>query len=180
MVIDKFVFNPDSTLAGASIRMARGAFRFMSGVGSKKAYRIVTPTATIGIRGTEVDVAVDRGLGTAILVFKGAVQLCNRRSGECTLVKAGCGAAISAPDGSLRSPRTGSAKSSLIETSFPLIEQQRRLRQPFRVNTRGCDQVGVPPNTSPVGSRRASVAPEPAGREDTPTEGGGNGGGSER
>jgi hypothetical protein len=163
VVIDRYVFNPDKSLASVSINMTRGAFRFISGGGPKRAYKIRTPTATIGIRGTEVDVAVDRQLGTGVLVFKGAVQLCSRRSGQCNLVRSGCGAAVARPDGQMWSPNSGRTKSQLINTNFPLIQQQRRFQRGFRVNTRGCDQVGITPGKEPTPSQPAAPnAPAPA------------------
>ena len=51
MVIDAFVFNDDNTARKISINVVRGAFRFMTGRGSKDAYSVTTPTATIGVRG---------------------------------------------------------------------------------------------------------------------------------
>ena len=49
--------------------MATGALRFVSGKLPDKAYTIHTPTATIGIRGTIIDVVVERIAGkTGVLV----------------------------------------------------------------------------------------------------------------
>ena len=51
MVIDAFVFNNDNTARQISIDPVRGAFRFITGKSPKDAYSIITPTATIGVRG---------------------------------------------------------------------------------------------------------------------------------
>ena len=51
LVIDAFVFNKNDTARQVSINALRGAFRFISGNSPKDAYKITTPTATIGIRG---------------------------------------------------------------------------------------------------------------------------------
>jgi len=51
MVIDAFVFTNDDTARQISINAVRGAFRFITGNSPKDAYRISTPTATIGVRG---------------------------------------------------------------------------------------------------------------------------------
>ena len=56
LVIDEFVFNPDQTAQQVTIRMAKGTFRFLSGNSPSKAYSIRTPTMTIGVRGTVLDV----------------------------------------------------------------------------------------------------------------------------
>ncbi len=50
MVIDAFVFEGD-TARQISINAVRGAFRFITGNSPKDAYKIITPTATIGVRG---------------------------------------------------------------------------------------------------------------------------------
>jgi len=174
VIIDKYVFNPDRTLAGASITMARGAFRFMSGKGPSRAYKIRTPSATIGIRGTQVDVAVGGQLGTAVLVFQGAVQLCNRGSGQCRLVRSGCGAAIARPNGSVGVPRRGADKAALIRSSFPLTTRQNRLPRNFRVNTNGCG-LDAPASPSPQPqqrSQRATFTPDPADRSAPAATGG--------
>ena len=51
LVIDAFVFNKNDTARQVSINALKGAFRFISGNSPKDAYKITTPTATIGIRG---------------------------------------------------------------------------------------------------------------------------------
>lgn len=51
MIIDAFVFKNDNTARQISINAVRGAFRFITGKSPKDAYSIMTPTATIGVRG---------------------------------------------------------------------------------------------------------------------------------
>jgi len=55
MVIDKFVYDPGTDAGQVSAKVARGAFRFMSGrIGKNNPTNasVSTPSATIGIRGT--------------------------------------------------------------------------------------------------------------------------------
>lgn len=55
MVIDRFVYDPDKKTGEMSSTIVKGAFRFMSGRIGKanpKNATVVTPSATIGIRGT--------------------------------------------------------------------------------------------------------------------------------
>lgn len=55
MVIDRFVYDPDKKSGEMSTTIVKGAFRFMSGrIGKSdpKKATVVTPSATIGIRGT--------------------------------------------------------------------------------------------------------------------------------
>lgn len=56
--LDRFVYNPDATGRAMTLNMARGAFRFVTGNTKSKDVRITTPIATIGVRGTTVDVLV--------------------------------------------------------------------------------------------------------------------------
>ena len=51
MVIDAFVFDNSDSARKISINAVRGAFRFITGKSPKDAYSIITPTATIGVRG---------------------------------------------------------------------------------------------------------------------------------
>jgi len=143
LVIEKYTFNPDGTLAGANLRLVRGTFRFISGDGPEKLYNITTPTGKISIKGTEVDVAASDHLGTGVLVFEGAVELCSTvlgsgSSGSCTLVQSNCGTAVASPSGQLQEAGTPETKAALIRNSFPLVERQDALSGPFRVGTSGC------------------------------------------
>ena len=58
IVLDKFVYDPDPSKASFVMTATEGAFRFASGKLPKSVYRINTPAATIGIRGTLLDIAV--------------------------------------------------------------------------------------------------------------------------
>jgi hypothetical protein len=53
VVIDKYVLGEGGKLSKLSIRVTKGTFRFISGSGrsSSKAYMIVTPAGTLGVRG---------------------------------------------------------------------------------------------------------------------------------
>lgn len=60
--IDEFVFSPATDQLGLSARLFSGTLHFISGVIAKlrpSAVRIVTPTATIGVRGTRFVVKTD-------------------------------------------------------------------------------------------------------------------------
>lgn len=59
VVLDRFVFDPDPSNASFVMTATKGIFRFASGKLPKNAYRLHTPAATIGVRGTVLDVAID-------------------------------------------------------------------------------------------------------------------------
>ena len=77
MVIDAFIFDESGSAKKIAINVTRGAFRFITGNGPKSAYSITTPTATIGVRGTEFDFNVAGG-ETKVVVLGGATRVCNR------------------------------------------------------------------------------------------------------
>ena len=77
-VIDSYVYDPASGTGKAVTTLGKGVFRFISG--KVKDHTIITPTATLGIRGTDFYVLVADLTG--VLVKTGAVQMkpeCNRR-----------------------------------------------------------------------------------------------------
>jgi ferric-dicitrate binding protein FerR (iron transport regulator) len=55
--------------------MTTGAFRFVTGHSDKNAYKITTGLATIGIRGTILDILAQRGVTTVVLQ-DGASRVC--------------------------------------------------------------------------------------------------------
>src|SRR3984957_15522070 len=54
--LDRTVFNDEHTYRDIAIRLTAGAFRFVTGNSEKVAYKITTPVATIGVRGTVLDI----------------------------------------------------------------------------------------------------------------------------
>ena len=56
--IDNAVYATDASFSTVSIKLTQGAFRFITGKSDKKSYRIETPTATIGVRGTILDIRI--------------------------------------------------------------------------------------------------------------------------
>ncbi len=71
VVLDRFVFDPDPARSQVALSIARGAVRFATGSLPKSAYRISTPAATIGIRGTILTIIVAADGTTFISVDEG-------------------------------------------------------------------------------------------------------------
>jgi ferric-dicitrate binding protein FerR (iron transport regulator) len=59
--LDRTVFNDEHTYRDIAIRLTTGAFRFVTGHSEKTAYKITTSVATIGVRGTILDILSQRG-----------------------------------------------------------------------------------------------------------------------
>ncbi|MCP5084254.1 MAG: hypothetical protein GY948_21410 [Alphaproteobacteria bacterium] len=89
IVLDKAVFSGGSS-EKLVLKAARGAFRFASGKLRKKAYKIVTPSSTVGIRGTLFDVFIGRSGETILTLLQGSLTACNS-SGACRTIKDPCG-----------------------------------------------------------------------------------------
>jgi len=73
--LDRTVFNDEHSYRDIAIRLTTGAFRFVTGHSEKNAYRITTPVATIGVRGTILDILSQRGKTTVVLQ-EGASRVC--------------------------------------------------------------------------------------------------------
>jgi FecR protein len=77
-VIDSYVYDPATGTGKAVTTLGKGVFRFISG--KVKDHTIITPTATLGIRGTDFYVLVADLTG--VMVKSGGVTMrpeCNRR-----------------------------------------------------------------------------------------------------
>jgi hypothetical protein len=67
VTLDRTVFNDEHTYRDIAIRLTTGAFRFVTGHSEKTAYKITTSLATIGVRGTILDILSQRGKTTVVL-----------------------------------------------------------------------------------------------------------------
>lgn len=55
VVLDSFLYDPSAGRGTLTLQMAEGVFRFVSGRMPGESYKVVTPTVSIGMRGTVVD-----------------------------------------------------------------------------------------------------------------------------
>jgi len=96
--LDRTVFNDEHSYRDIAIRLASGAFRFVTGHSEKAAYKITTPLATIGVRGTILDILSQRGQ-TVVVLQEGGSRVC-ATSGQCIeLTQAGDTAIITSAGG---------------------------------------------------------------------------------
>lgn len=90
ITIDEMVYNPDDDDKDiVSITLGKGTFYFVSGLVAKEKVTIVTPTATIGIRGTELVIKVKEDGTTSVGVAKGHAFIRSRRGGRSSEVRVG-------------------------------------------------------------------------------------------
>lgn len=98
LTLDRTVFNDEHSYRDIAIRLTTGAFRFVTGHSEKAAYRINTSLATIGVRGTILDILSQRGQ-TVVVLQEGASSVCTH-GGQCVqLTQPGDTAIITASAG---------------------------------------------------------------------------------
>lgn len=77
--LDDFVIGRSEGVTTIGVNMVKGTFRFLTGSRDSKSYRIETPSATIGVRGTIFDVYVDGNGDTLVLLHEGEVDVCSKK-----------------------------------------------------------------------------------------------------
>lgn len=80
--LDRTVFNDERTYRDIAIRLTTGAFRFVTGNSDKTAYKITTSLATIGVRGTTLDILSQR-VKTTVVLQDGTSRVC-AIGGQCS------------------------------------------------------------------------------------------------
>ena len=96
--LDRTVFDDETHYRDVAIRLTSGAFRFVTGNSEKAAYKITTPLATIGVRGTTLDILSQRGQ-TIVNLQDGAASVCTvsfeciqlTRPGDTAIITSGGG-----------------------------------------------------------------------------------------
>ena len=96
--LDRTVFDDAHHYRDVAIRLTTGAFRFVTGHSNKAAYKITTPLATIGVRGTILDILSQRGRTTVVLQ-EGASTVCTTSRQCIDLAQPGDTAVITASGG---------------------------------------------------------------------------------
>jgi hypothetical protein len=103
--LDRTVFNDEHSYREIAIRLTTGAFRFVTGHSEKTAYKITTALATIGVRGTVLDILSARGQTTVVLQ-EGASRVCTT-GGQCIeLTQPGDTAVITSTGGKITIQKT--------------------------------------------------------------------------
>ena len=96
--LDRTVFDDEHHYRDVAIRLTSGALRFVTGNSEKAAYKITTPLATIGVRGTTLDILSQRGQNI-INLQTGASSVCTITFDCVQLTKPGDTAVITLSGG---------------------------------------------------------------------------------
>jgi hypothetical protein len=109
LTLDRTVFNDEQSYRDIAIRLGTGAFRFVTGHSDKAAYKINTQLATIGVRGTILDILSQRGQ-TMVVLQEGAASVCTLTFQCIQLTRPGDTAIITV---------TGGSRSTIKRTNTP-------------------------------------------------------------
>jgi hypothetical protein len=58
--LDKFAYDPNKGNGAVVVNASRGAYRFITGVQDPRSYEIKTPYATLGVRGTVLEIVIEK------------------------------------------------------------------------------------------------------------------------
>ena len=122
VVIDDFIYDPETTKGKLALSVTRGAFRFVGGKLSKDgSVAISTPAAVLGVRGGIVTGEVsDTGETTADLHFGDALTVLGLNGKMQTVTRAGFGVTVPAIGSGPQPPRR-TTSTEVVETVSHLV-----------------------------------------------------------
>ena len=89
MRIDDYVYSGADNSGQAALKLAKGAFRFISGAMSEKNISLQTPTATIGIRGTIIRTVIQPDGSTTVGLDQGSAVITSLQTGQSVNLSGG-------------------------------------------------------------------------------------------
>jgi hypothetical protein len=172
LVIASYLLRNGGSASRFAIDALGGTFRFITGTSDHSAYTISTPTGTIGVRGTAFDFIVDprhpilsgHAAGTAVALYRGAVELCDLAH-KCVELTEPCDLGATNP-GDAFTVNHRQAATAGARARFRYIANQRSLLAEFRVPEAGhCYfNLTVPQSLAPSMGGGKTCAPKPGGR----------------
>ena len=76
--LDEYAVAPEADTKTVALKILKGTFRFLTGNTASESYKIETPSATIGVRGTVLDIFIGPSGDTFVLLHQGEVEVCSR------------------------------------------------------------------------------------------------------
>ena len=138
--LDNFVVS-DGSFKKATLNVAKGAFRFISGGSDKGIFTIKTPLSSIGVRGTVFDVYVGDGGVTNVVLLQGAVRVCTLTN-RCLLAERSCDIIEVRSRTDIEGQpflRSNARTAAQEQQDFRLLSGQNRFDRRFRANTAPCN-----------------------------------------
>jgi hypothetical protein len=81
--LDEFAIGGGSNSSSIAVRLLKGTLRFLTGRQTSESYKVETPTATIGVRGTIFDLYISAEGETFVLMHRGLIEVCSQSSSSC-------------------------------------------------------------------------------------------------
>ena len=168
VTIDDFVLASSGTASAVTINALRGSFRFITGVSAKNAYKIRTPVATIGVRGTEFSGRIAPNGELTLAMWGGATIVCPD-GGTCQVVAGTCTMVIVPPAGAgggggqIERVNNVYRRTQLMEQRLPFAFRQGWLQSPFRVGSSGCNIQNYDPVIDPWDDDDGTASPPDTG-----------------
>ena len=136
--LDDFVVG-NSGIESATVNVLKGAFRFVSGNSPKGTFKIKTPLATIGIRGTLFDVYVKPNGKTDVILYSGEVNVCTL-SNKCKKLNNTCDIVSITSRKQIRSKKFLRSGNRIRENQdYNLVQNQFRFQKRWQAPIRSCD-----------------------------------------
>ncbi|MBL4890442.1 MAG: FecR domain-containing protein [Rhizobiaceae bacterium] len=149
VLLDDFVLG-DGGFKSGTIKVVKGAFRFVTGSSKKGTFTVTTPLATIGVRGTFFDVYVGGGKETVVL-FRGEVRVCSRFG--CQIARRSCDVIEISSAGIVeKAPFLGSSRANSSERDYNLVNNQGRFTKPLRAPKVLCNARAAMESQNPTGN----------------------------
>lgn len=176
LIIERILMRNQNTISDFAVDALGGTFRFISGNSPSEAYTINTPTGTIAVRGTALDITVQQATGrTDIMLYQGAIIACPD-GGQCILLEDVCniGTIISSTGAGVYNDETQRVQAA--QSLFPFARSQQTLQTAFRIgNASTCLQpqttelpAAVPAGTPPAGGGAPGTPPPATSGEEPP------------
>jgi hypothetical protein len=77
--LDEYAVEASNDTKTIAVKLLKGTLRFLTGKNASEAYKIETPSATIGVRGTVLDVYIAPEGDTLVLLHQGELEVCSRK-----------------------------------------------------------------------------------------------------
>lgn len=122
VILDKFIYDANANSGQLILRATKGLMKFRTGQMSSRSYRIDTPVATVGVRGTEFVIQILEGGATYIKVIEGEVVISDRNQATIS-IKPGETAVVYPPD----DHRAGGGPILLEKSNFALNDETREM-----------------------------------------------------
>ena len=162
LVIEDYLLREDGSGGKLAINALSGTFRFVTGGAPKDRYLIETPTGTIGVRGTALDIKGDGTHFTTIL-YHGSIVICNK-AGECVTLDNVCDIGmvnLSEADILGNSTTMTEAEREQMRAMFPWAVSEGDLLGQFRVaQARECFNRPVVPTDQDNASDHGDPPPQ--------------------